>query len=401
MRILYLADIRFPLERAHGVQTFETCRALAARGHRVTLLVRRDTSQPPRDPWTFYAAPRDGRLRIVHTPWTPAPARRAAYLLQSAVRALSRMPDVVLTRDLGVAATLLTRGLHRIRTPVVYESHGYAPALSAELPRLLASAPAPSSARLGRLTRRESRVWRRAEGYVTLTRVHQQELEDRFGTRRNAAVIPDGVRLDTDTPRTFPGPPPSAVPLAIYAGQLYPWQGVDGLIDAVALLPGVHARFIGGHPGEGDRARLEARARERGVADRVGFTGSVTPSAVRAELTQAHVLVMPSTRTHRSERYTSPLKLFEYMAAGRPIVASNLSALREVLRHDDNALLVDPDSPQALADGIARLLGDTALADRLARRAHQDVADYGWETRALRLEAVLDMATGVEAESRG
>jgi hypothetical protein len=59
VRILYLADIRFPLERANGLQTFETCRALAARGHAVTLLVRPDTTRPARDPWLFYGAPRE------------------------------------------------------------------------------------------------------------------------------------------------------------------------------------------------------------------------------------------------------------------------------------------------------------------------------------------------------
>ena len=395
MKILYLADIRFPLERANGMQTFETCRALAQRGHWVTLFVRRDTSHPARDPWTFYDAPRDEQLVIVRASWAPGPVRRLSYQLVAALRAMSRMPDVVLTRDLGVADALLRRGLHRLRAPIVYESHGYAPAVSAEMPRLLAGVPAPSAAKLARLTRRESRVWRRSDGYVTLTRVHQQELEDRFGTRRNAAVIPDGVRLARA--RTFPEAPDSSVPLAVYAGHLYPWKGVERLIDAVALVPRLHARIVGGQPGEGDRARLEARARERGVADRVSFTGWLAPSAVAGELARAHVLVLPNSRTHISERYTSPLKLFEYMAAGRPIVASDLSALREVLRHDDNAVLVDPDSSQALADGIARVLADPALADRVARRAHQDVADYGWEVRALRLEAVLGMASGADA----
>ena len=57
MRLLYLADIRFPLERANGIQSMETCHALASRGHRVTMVVRPDTQRPPRDPWVFYGLP--------------------------------------------------------------------------------------------------------------------------------------------------------------------------------------------------------------------------------------------------------------------------------------------------------------------------------------------------------
>ena len=397
MRILYLADIRFPLERANGVQTFETCRALAARDHEVTLFVRRDTARPARDPWQFYGASRDDRLTIVTAPWTPASLRRPSYMALAAARALRRGIDVVLTRDLGIADLLLSPAFGALRAPLVYESHGYAPAVAVELPRLLSTATPPSMGRLARLTRRERRVWRRAQGYVTLTRVHQQELEDRFGTRENAAVIPDGMRADLLEGE--PGPiPESDPPLVVYAGHLYPWKGVDVLIEALAHLPGVHARIVGGQPGESvDRERLYARARELGVADRVTFAGWVPPAAVRDELSRAHLLVLPNRRTHISDRYTSPLKLFEYMAAGRPIVASDLHALREVLRHEENAVLVPPDSPVALADGLRRLLEDRELSCRLAQRARQDAAEYGWDTRALRLEGVLDRAAGAEA----
>jgi glycosyltransferase involved in cell wall biosynthesis len=393
VRILYLADVRFPLERAAGLQTFETCRALAGRDHEVTLFVRRDLAQPPRDPWAFYDAPRDDRLRIVSAPWTPA-ARRPAYLALAALRAMGRMPDVVVTRDLAIAHLLLSPALARVRAPVVYESHGYAPAVAVELARLHQEA-APRPSQLGRLMSRERRVWRRAHGYVTLTRVHQQELEDRFGTRLNAAVIPDGVRLDAHA--DAPADPPDGPPLAVYLGRLHPWTGVDVLVDALPGLPGLHARIVGGLPSEQEgRERIEARARDLGVADRVSVVSWMRPTEVGRELARARVLVLPDRRTHIADRYASPLKLFEYLAAGRPIVASDLHAAREVLRHEENALLVAPESPDALADAIRRLLDDAALSAHLARRARQDAAEYGWDTRALRLEGVLDRAAGVE-----
>src|SRR5262249_44376737 len=164
MRILYLADIRFPIERANGIQTIETCHALARRGHRVTLLVRPDTQQPARDPLAFYELPPIDTLTIARVTVRGTSAmRRAQYLAGAMRRALgqglqpawtraffarrgggpadrSRDLDVVLTRDLGVASLLL-RWPRTRRPPIVYESHGYAPIVSGLLPELLSTAP--------------------------------------------------------------------------------------------------------------------------------------------------------------------------------------------------------------------------------------------------------------------
>jgi glycosyltransferase involved in cell wall biosynthesis len=390
VRILYLADIRFPLERANGRQSFETCRALAASGHAVTLVVRPDTMRPGRDPYLFYGGERQPSLAISRVPSLPgAPLRRAAYVAAAVTRAVSSAPDVLFTRDLAIA-DLVLRLPRSLRPPVVYESHGYAPVVALERPSALSGGPAPSRRKLKRLTRREARVWRKAAGYVTLTRVHQQELEDRFGPRSNSAVVPDGVAL---TAAQTPSPPSTSGPYTVtYAGHLYPWKGVDVVIEAMAALPDARLRIVGGHPGEHDHVRLDRLARVHGVQDRVTLTGWLPPSSVASELAQAHVLVLPNTRTLVSERYTSPLKLFEYLAAGRPIVASNLHALGEVLRDNENALLVDPGSADALAAAILRLKEDPALAARISAQALEDATHYGWDARADRLSVVLETA---------
>jgi len=91
-----------------------------------------------------------------------------------------------------------------------------------------------------------------------------------------------------------------------------------------------------------------------------------------------------------STHFTSPLKLFEYMAAGRAIVASDLPAIREVLQHEKNALLVPPGDSEMLARSIQRLAEDRNLAMRLARQALVDVTDYTWERRASRLEVLFN-----------
>jgi glycosyltransferase involved in cell wall biosynthesis len=397
VRIVYLADIRFPLERANGIQTFETCHALASRGHEVTLVVRPDTARPARDPFAFYGQPRAASLDIVRAPVPVAPLRRAAYLAFATRAALSRRPDLIFTRDLGAAAALV-RIPRAARAPVVYESHGYAPEVSRALPQLLAGAPTPSKAKLARLERREGRVWRRAEAYVTITAVLASELADRYGSRPRVAVVPDGVRLPRD--RQFEPRPLARPPVVAYAGHLYPWKGVDVLVDALARLDGVRGLIVGGHPGERDAARVAHRISSHAIGDRVTMAGLVAPGEVAAHLARADVLVLPNTSTSISERYTSPLKLFEYMAAGRPVVVSDLPAIREVVSHGESAWVVPPGDPVALANGIAHVLGNESLARELARAAWHEAAHYSWARRAERLEALFEEMRNAERGTR-
>ncbi len=392
MRILYFADIRFPLERANGIQTMETCHALAERGHVVSLVVRPDTQEPARDPFAYYDLRRTERLTVERAPVVgPQSGRRLGYLTFAAGRAFGRgRADVVMTRDLGVAALFcgIPRGM---RPPIVYESHGYAPDVAAALPELLATAQAPSSRKLGRLARREAQVWRRADGYVTITAGLAKELSSRHGTRDRVAVIPDGVRAPKGDAQLLPSDPAekSSVPVVGYAGHLYAWKGVDVLLEALARLPDVQGLIVGGHGAEPDLDRVKALARRLGIESRVTFTGLVEPARVPALLRRAQVLVLPNPASAISTRYTSPLKLFEYLAAGRAIVASDLPSIREVVHDGADALLVAPGDPEALAGGIRRVLDDPTLADRLARSAAELAPHYSWARRAERLEALF------------
>jgi len=408
VRVLYLADIRFPLERANGIQSMETCYALAGRGHDVTLVVRPDTHTPPRDPFAFYGLPRLPGLHVEVVPVAgPPAARRAGYLTFAVGRSIgTARQDVILTRDLALASLLV--GLPRaLRVPVVYEAHTIAADAARARPDLLTGAAPASPAKLRRLEGRDARVWRGANGYVTITDGLRRELERRFGPRPRIAVIPDGVRpgdgADLQPPSFDPRPatsdprPPTSDFTIGYAGHLYPWKGVDLIVEAVAAMPDVNGLIVGGHDQEPDLARVKAFAAELDCATRITFTGLLPPPDVAARLREADVLVLPNPRSAISDTHTSPLKLFEYMASGRPIVASDLPSIGEVLRDGENAVLVEPGNPQALVAGIRKIKDDPALAQRLAAQAAADVRDYTWARRAERLETLLRSTIGAPA----
>jgi glycosyltransferase involved in cell wall biosynthesis len=172
---------------------------------------------------------------------------------------------------------------------------------------------------------------------------------------------------------------PASDKLAVYTGHLYTWKGAGVFAEAVSKAEGLRGLLVGGR--QDDVERMRRTVTENGWRN-VEIVGHVSPSEVPYYQAAADILVLPnSAQAEISRSYTSPLKLFEYMAAGRPIIASDLSSLREIL-NEDNALLVTPDDPAALAAALHQLLADSALGQRLANRARLDVEAYSWQSRA-------------------
>jgi glycosyltransferase involved in cell wall biosynthesis len=122
--------------------------------------------------------------------------------------------------------------------------------------------------------------------------------------------------------------------------------------------------------------------------------GLVPQAEVAREMARARVVVVPVRRTAMTLRHTSPLKAFEAMAAGRPLVMSDLPSSREIVREGETALLAPPGDAPALAAALLRLLNQPDLARRLSRNAWREAAAFSWDVRGARLRALFDELRG-------
>jgi len=389
--LLIPADVRFPLERANGIQIVKTAAALARAGADTTLLVRHSDPRSTEEILALYGvAPHPRlvveRLLVGHRAGSFR-LPRALFLARAAARAQGVLyrKGLVFTRDLQLADLLLALPRRR----VVYEAHAVESLLYRERGAIYGTGEKPSPAKARRLARREARVWRRAAGIVTTTAGIAASLGEAYGARARSCVVPNGCDVD---PRPFAGLPSERPARVLYAGQLYPWKGVDVLVEAVARVPDVRLVILGGLEGEADDSRVRALVAARGLAARTEMPGTLPQFRIAEELARASVVAVPFLKTAMTERHTSPIKLFEAMAAGRPIVASDLPSTREVLEHERSGLLVPPGDAEALAAALGRVLAEPALAERLAREAHSEAARYSWDARARRLIAFFEEA---------
>jgi len=387
--IAYLVNARIPSEKAHVFQIFKMCDAFLRCGMDVSLWhARRRQPSSMRsigDPFAYYGTnPFDIRtIASLDVAWLSRRSQRLWFLLQSmsfsasAVRNLKRAGtpfDVVYTRDLWIALRLAGRRRRAQSRPLIFEAHTFPQGVRKRwIPRL-----------------------RSCDLVVTITASLARSFEDAGIPRERILVAPDGVDsatyqepVDTGSVRRRLGME-EADRLVVYTGHLFAWKGTDTLIDAASDIPAT-VLFVGGTRGDLERSRRRA---EESAENRVHFVGHVPPAEVPGYQRAADVLVLPnSAKLAISREHTSPLKLFEYMAARRPIVASDLPSIREILTDGVNAVLVEPDSPGALAAGIRRVLDDPEWAAGLAARAYEDVKQYTWEKRGRRildrLEAIL------------
>ena len=274
--------------------------------------------------------------------------------------------------------------LTRLKNPrsLAYEAHQFAPpGRGAALQRYVAA---------------------RAGSVIAITaRLHDDLIAQRGAHADRTVVAHDGIRRGrfADLPsqaaaRASLGWSEDAF-IVGYVGRLHTLgmdKGVGTLVDALAPLAGVRLALVGGP----DEMALQLRERwlAQGLpADSFLYAGQVPPTDVPRYLRAFDACAMPHPPSAQFSYYTSPLKLFEYMAAGRAIIASDLPAWSDVVSDGDTALLLPPDDRAAWTAAIERLMDDSDLRERLGQRARQRaLAHYTWRARAERILAHIDSA---------
>jgi glycosyltransferase involved in cell wall biosynthesis len=198
-------------------------------------------------------------------------------------------------------------------------------------------------------------------------------------------VIANGVDADRFAPKFRADCP---VPVVGFVGTLKPWHGLEVLVEAAALLKAQGLQFSMLLVGDGpERAALETALAERGLAAQVELTGAVDPAEIPGLLARMDVAVAPYPDLE--DFYFSPLKVMEYMAAGRAVVASRIGDIDGLVRHGETGLLCPPGDAAALAEALARLIRNPAQRTRLGRAARSHaMAELGWSSVAQRVLAL-------------
>ncbi len=230
------------------------------------------------------------------------------------------------------------------------------------------------------------RVVRRAVGVATAVVAVSDGVADyvrHFGDRSTRiSVIPNGVDTGKFAGATTRDPERFTVG---FVGTMKPWHGLTGLAQAFAAivnrLPKAHLLLVGDGP---ERESIGALLAQHGCADRVTWTGAVPPDQIPGLLRQMDIAMAPYPTGE--ENYFSPLKVFEYLAASLPVIASRTGQLAHTLIDGRTALLVTPGDVPAMANAIVRLAADPSLCTRLANAGRRLVeTHYTWDRVAQRI----------------
>lgn len=373
MRIVYPVLWSRPERKACHAQSMATVAALARLGHDVTVLAPRRATDPALDAEalrSYHGVTGDFRVEQRRSRWVGDPAIPSSLWLRQLVRdPVVRASDVLLSRIPNLLA-------HDFGCPIPFAVDHYRP-WPDQLPflRPLFRRQSRQSASLGIILHSDFA----AESYRRLGVAPEKLLVAHNGFDPKPferAMTRSEARAATGLPQDRK--------IVLYAGRVNEEKGLDQVFALADREPDILFVLVGS---EGD-GPIEQQARSH---DNVQVLPWQRPEALPHFLQTADVLIVPpSSAPLKRGNCILPLKLFSYLAAGRPILAPVAPDTAGLLVHDENAWLVPPDDPDIAAQGLRRLLGDQLLADRLADAAAERARSLTWDNRAVRVTDFLE-----------
>ena len=410
MKLFYFANSRIPTEKAHGIQIMNMCEAFALQMRGMTrnttrtnaeenyvelvLPIRKNPYLKNIDPFEYYGVEKIFSLKKI---FCPDP------------NFLMHLPDGIYIKVQSflfiISLYFYCRGIMQMKTrlsageagndaDIFYTRDEYLlPILQKFSNRVIWEAHT-----LPKNTKHYLKYWQRCHKIIAITQGIKNEFIKLGLDGDKILVAPDGVKFSSSFSVI---PAKAGIPalreklnlpldkkIVMYTGHLYFWKGVDTLLELAKTYsqklnhqsPTTNHQllfvFLGGT--EFDIKNFKQKA--NGL-NNVLILGHKPPKEIPKYLQAADVLVLPNSKNDEKANWTSPLKMFEYMASGVPIVASDLPVIREIL-NENNAVFVEPDNTKSLMQGIKKVLTNKELADKLKTQAYQDVQNYTWQKRA-------------------
>jgi glycosyltransferase involved in cell wall biosynthesis len=364
MKIVCISASQIPSDTANSIQVMKVCQAFAQLGHTITLIVPGNQQLAVS---SQQLAAHYGLQQIFPIEWLPGSRRFFPWNAVRRARALRA--DLLHVWPLQAAALGLLAGM-----PVMLEMH--------DLP----------SGYIGPLWYRLFLLIGGRKRLLVITHALQNELDKSYGTISDIVFAPNGVDLERFT--NLPDPETARrklnlpnKPTIACTGHLYAGRGADLFLEMARTFPQAHFLWVGGRPE--DVKTWESRANTLGV--KMTFIGFVANKHLPLYQSAADILLMPyehivgiSSGWGHSAEISSPMKMFEYMAAGRAIITSDLPVIREILT-DNTAVFCPPESISAWRDAIAELLRDSKRRQALGQRARRAAEGYSWVARARRI----------------
>ena len=363
-RILVVGGFQAGSQFAHAINTVKMAQGFARLGHEVGIVCR-SPENPVNDaveinriygldtPVKWFLAP----------PWVGEKRKLAAY---ATIQAHRFRPDLIYARNYALPCVSSLLGF-----PTVAESHAHPTSRSKMFHRMV------------RATRRPQ-----FRGLVTISEYLSQSYQSLGVPEKKIQVLADAVDLQLfGRPSDIgPSPYPKGQANIVYSGHLYDYKGIPSILDAAKRSPDRLFHFVGGW--DEDRERQERHANDLGLTN-VKFHGLQPHGDVPRFLWHADVLLLPPSNDHPSAKWTSPVKLGEYLAAEVPVVATRIPAL-EAWVGDAEVEFAKPDDGQSLAHAIDRLLAGGARRDSLIVNGRSLSQKLSYQRRAGAILTRLD-----------
>jgi len=371
MKIIAISGSTIPSTTANSVQTMKAVHALAELGNEVELIVPLENSRSAEREWEHLAEHYGLKTRFKIS-YLPSSSRKL-FFYTSVRQAKRSQPDLLYVWPIQSAVLGLLFDL-----PVVLEMH--------DLP----------SGRGGPFWFRYFRDLKGKKTVSVITKALHELLIDNYGkgmSDLNTVIAPNGVEIErfADLPDPIEARKQLGLPEAktiLCAGHLYQGRGVELFIDLAKNFESSGHRFVwvGGNKKEMEHWRAVSAE-----LTNIEFVGFVPNAQLPLYQAAADILLMPygknisiSSGMGNSGKIASPMKMFEYLATGRPIISSDLPVFREVL-NSENAVLCPPGDLAAWTREIERLLADTDASADYSRNALKAALYYCWTERARKI----------------